>query len=603
MGTFFSELKRRNVFRVAIFYAIIAWLILQVSDVLIQLLQLPEWTGRFTFFVLLLGFPLALFFSWAYEITPEGLKREKDVDQSQSITNKTGRKLDATIIAVLAVAVIYFVVDKFFLAEQAEVAGPASESNEELQSIAVLPFVNMSSDTEQEYFADGMTEEILNTLVGIPGLQVAARTSAFRYKGERVDIRDVGKELGVSNILEGSIRRAGDDLKITAQLVRTKDGFHLWSQTYDRRMENVFEIQEDIAAQIAEALKTPLGVSEQRDIARTQIDLDVYDKYLRARALWRVRGDQLVEALELFREVVAAEPEFADAWAGLALTLQVLPYYGFDTLMPEDERRRQGFHAAKRAVELAPDAVASNHALGVVYRDDWNWKQAGEHLSKALEVDPDSTDVMEDYSEFLWRVGEVDEAWQVAQRTVELDPFVPIFVTRVANLLVVRDEQEAALDWARRLADLELSTPWFQFFLAENYLLMGNRESTRQVIVEMGEDAPLTGEDFDSLMEWADDRDLPTTEKTLGILGKFFFYPYQIDRYEDAFPLAENASRFYKGYWISSLMPPAATDAMRHPRAKAVIAEVGLPDYWREVGWPTFCRPLGGDDFECGVTE
>ena len=602
MGSFFSELKRRNVFRVAIFYAIIAWLMLQVSDVLIQLLQLPEWTGRFTFFVLLLGFPLALFFSWAYEITPEGLKREKGVDQSQSITNKTGRKLDATIIAVLAVAVIYFVVDKFFLAEQAEVAGPASESNEELQSIAVLPFVNMSSDTEQEYFADGMTEEILNTLVGIPGLQVAARTSAFRYKGERVDIRDVGKALGVSNILEGSIRRAGDDLKITAQLVRTKDGFHLWSQTYDRKMENVFEIQEDIAAQIAEALKTPLGVSEQRDIARTQIDLDVYDKYLRARALWRVRGDQLIEALELFREVVAAEPDFADAWAGLALTLQVLPYY-VDMLMPEDERRQQARRAAERAYELAPDTAASNHALGVVYRDDWNWKQAGEHLSKALEVDPDSTDVMEDYSEFLWRVGDIDEAWQLAQHTVELDPFVPIFVVRVSNLLVVHGEQDAALEWARRVANLDLSTPWFQWFLVENYLLMDDRGSARQFIVEMGEDAVFTIEEFNDLMKWVDNGDSPTTEQILQMLDEFFFYPFQIERYEDAFPLVENASQFYKGYWISALMPPAANNALQHPRAKAVIAEVGLPDYWREAGWPAFCRPLGDDDFECGVAQ
>ena len=317
MGSLFSELKRRNVFRVALFYLLIGWLILQVSDVLIPLLQLPDWAGRFTFFVLLLGFPLAVFFAWAFEITPEGLKLEKDVDRSQSITNKTGHKLDRVIIAVLAVAVIYFVIDKFVPSGTTDVTEPRAEVAASESSIAVLPFVDMSASSDQEYFADGIAEEILNALVMLEGIKVAGRTSSFSFKERNEDLREIGETLGVAHVLEGSVRKQGDRVRVTAQLVNVDDGFHLWSETFDREMIDIFAIQDEIARSVAEALALQLNLEQGGSLIEAQTDnIGAYERYLEARALIARRGtDNLARAIELLEEVTRLEPNYAEAWA------------------------------------------------------------------------------------------------------------------------------------------------------------------------------------------------------------------------------------------------------------------------------------------------
>jgi len=244
--SFFEELKRRNVIRVAIAYAVGAWLLLQLTDVLVELLGLPDTAGKYVILLLVIGFPLALFFAWAFEMTPEGIKRETDVDRSESITDITGRKLDRSIIAVLALAVVFFIYDKFStpedvgsgsISQAGQVAGkPASGVIEpdpvqtpSEPSIAVLPFLNMSSDPDQEYFSDGIAEELLNLLVRVDGLKVASRTSSFVYKGENLNIPAIAEELKVNHILEGSVRKAGNRVRITAQLIDTADDRHLWS--------------------------------------------------------------------------------------------------------------------------------------------------------------------------------------------------------------------------------------------------------------------------------------------------------------------------------------------------------------------------------------
>ena len=225
----FQELKRRNVIRVAVAYVIPAWLILQVADVVLGNIGAPAWVFQTILLVLGLGLPLALVFAWAFELTPEGLKREKDVDRSTSVTQQTGRKLDRAIIAVLVIALSYFAWDKF-----ATEVPEATTAKSDKASIAVLPFVNMSSDPEQEYFSDGISEELLNLLAKIPQFQVAGRTSSFEFKGQNDDLREIGEQLGVDNILEGSVRKGGDRVRITAQLVKVDDGFHLWSDTFER---------------------------------------------------------------------------------------------------------------------------------------------------------------------------------------------------------------------------------------------------------------------------------------------------------------------------------------------------------------------------------
>ena len=239
--TFFEELKRRNVVRVGVVYLIAAWLLAQVADLMLENFHAPEWVIQAILVVLIIGFPIALIFAWAFEMTPEGIKKEKDVDRSESITHVTGRKIDFTIIGVMALALTYFIYDKFLatpdIATVATAPAEVAEPLEKEKSIAVLPFVNMSGDAENEYFSDGISEEILNALAKVKELKVAGRTSSFSFKGQNQDLRQIGETLGVEHILEGSVRKDGNQIRITAQLIQVEDGFHLWSESYDRELD------------------------------------------------------------------------------------------------------------------------------------------------------------------------------------------------------------------------------------------------------------------------------------------------------------------------------------------------------------------------------
>jgi len=242
----FRELKRRNVLRMAVLYAVVAWLIMQVAEVIIGLANLPEWIGPIILALLAVGFPIALIVSWFYEVTPEGISLEKDVAAAESITHVTGRRLDFLVISLLCAGLILFAYDKWWI-------GPPPE-----KSIAVLAFENMSGDPEQEYFSDGISEEILNLLAQIKPLKVIARTSSFLFKSKDVDIATMAAQLNVRHILAGSVRRSGNRVRITAQLIDAADSTHIWSQTYDRELDDVFAVQEEIAAAISDALKLQL---------------------------------------------------------------------------------------------------------------------------------------------------------------------------------------------------------------------------------------------------------------------------------------------------------------------------------------------------------
>jgi TolB-like protein len=246
--SFFAELKRRNVVRVGVAYIVIGWLLAQVGEFAFENFGAPGWVLKTFIVVILLGLPLALFFAWAFELTPEGLKREKDVDRSQSITQLTGRKLDFFIIGALVLALGYFVWERQAMVDQVDsvprTAAPQAEQTVApgKRSIAVLPFVAMTASQDDEFFADGLSEEILNVLARIEGLKVAGRTSAFYYKGKNEDLRTIADALGVTHILEGSVRRSGNQIRVTAQLIQAADGFHLWSETYDRQDGDTFVI-------------------------------------------------------------------------------------------------------------------------------------------------------------------------------------------------------------------------------------------------------------------------------------------------------------------------------------------------------------------------
>ena len=326
----FVELKRRNVFRVGIAYIIVSWLIMQVADVVLDNITAPDWVFQVILLVLALGFPLALIFAWAFEITPEGIKKEKDVDRTQSITHNTGRKLDFVIIGVLAVALGYYVLDDLrtedaspgsAVVEQSESATLDTADDTDIvdKSIAVLPFVNMSSDKEQEWFADGLTEEVLNALTKARDLLVAARTSSFKYKGTTEEISEIARQLGVAHILEGSVRKGTDRIRVTAQLIRAEDGFHLWSETYDREEADVISIQEDLALAIAKALKTamdPEALAAMMSAGTRSVP--AYEAYLEGLAIDNkssATGDLslILFAYEKYEEARELDPDFSAA--------------------------------------------------------------------------------------------------------------------------------------------------------------------------------------------------------------------------------------------------------------------------------------------------
>jgi len=311
LGQFFEELKRRNVFRVAIAYLAIAWLILQVGDIVLDSFGTPDWVMKTFLFALAAGFPLAVLFAWAYEVTPEGIKREKDVDRSQSITHGTGRKLNRMITVLLVAAVSFLLVDKFLLRGPE----PGMQVGATEKSVAVLPFVAMSRGPDDEYFADGLTEEILNSLTRVPELLVTARTSAFFFKAQDIPVPEIAEKLGVAHVVEGSVRRDGERLRVTAQLIRAADGFHLWSENYDRSTDDTFGVQTDIAEKIASALDVFL---DEETLARMKAagfrNPEAYVAYQRGVELYNVAHDywdivpRLTEANRWFDRVIELEP-------------------------------------------------------------------------------------------------------------------------------------------------------------------------------------------------------------------------------------------------------------------------------------------------------
>jgi len=315
----FSELKRRNVFRVALLYLVASWLILQVTDVGISLLGLPVSSGRLIFLLLAVGFPLVVLFSWAYEITPDGLKKESEVQPDESITAHTAKKLNSAVIILLVLSLAALLADRLIpetasiIAPGATAVTPGNSAPE--QSIAVLPFVNMSADQDNEYFSDGLSEELLNLLAKIPELQVAARTSAFRFKGSDAGIGEIAGKLNVAHVLEGSVRKSGTEIRITAQLIKASDGYHLWSQTWDRTLNDVFAIQDEIAAAVVAALKvTLLGEVPHARVT----DSEAYSLYLQSKAYSdKASKEGFEEAVALLTQALAIDPEYADAWVEL----------------------------------------------------------------------------------------------------------------------------------------------------------------------------------------------------------------------------------------------------------------------------------------------
>jgi len=428
--TLIQELKRRNVFRVGIAYAVAAWVLLQVFDVIGEILVLPAWSGKLILAMLVIGFFIAVVVAWAFELTPEGIKRESEVDRRQSVTPQTGRKIDRAIIGLLVIAVIILLWDKFLTDRPepatsiAETRGEtAIESTSVYDSIGVLPFVNISNDPDQDYFSDGIAEELLNALAKLQNLKVAARTSSFSLKGKDLDAISIGDQLKVDTVLEGSVRKSGTRLRITAQLIDAANGYHLWSETYDRELTDVFEVQDEITEAIVAALKVHLETGEA--IPATQhkaSSVEAYEKYLQGKHILRSADGDRREALELFRAANEIDPDFAPAWAARAQTVIDLRETAFWGDIPLEEAHLLARNNIDKALALDPRQPEAYVARGMLYADEYRYDEALASLEQAIAINPSLAEAWTWRGRLLYRFGRIKEAKRSLLKALELDP-------------------------------------------------------------------------------------------------------------------------------------------------------------------------------------
>jgi TolB-like protein/cytochrome c-type biogenesis protein CcmH/NrfG len=596
--SFFNELKRRNVFKVAAAYIIVGWLIMQVGDTLGPALLLPGWINSALAFFLILGFPLALFFAWAFEMTPEGLKKEKEVDRSESITHVTSQKLNYTIMILMALALGYFAFDKFVLAPELESASlspdavaqagqaePGQSTQTPGKSIAVLPFVNMSSDAEQEYFSDGLSEELLNLLAKVPGLQVAARTSSFSFKGQNLEIPDIASRLGVSNVLEGSVRKSGKQVRITAQLIQADNGFHLWSETFDREMDNIFEIQDEIAAAVVDSLKvTLLGEAPKS----RETDPEAYRLYLEGQYFGYQRDPaSLRRAIDLFRQAVEIDPGYAPAWAELAysylwytgagnmpiaegaaqwkkaieMALAADPEYGWAhfvngiSLLNHDFKPEEAAQAYLRAYELAPGNAMIVSVRGIVSILTGEFLEALDFARAAVELDPVTPELHTYVGNAHWSLLEFDQAIAAFRKALELSPEYPGNHQRIARILLQQGKPEAALEeaskepsdvyglTARSMAHFALGQTSQADQVLEELIQVGSEVGAYQIAQVYG----MRG-DADKAFQWLETSYANRDSGTINVVGDPSFFELRED-----------------------------------PRFEAFVRKLGLKDTWRKL--------------------
>jgi len=594
--SFFSELRRRNVIRVAVAYSVVAWLVAQVAEMAFESFGTPDWAMKTLLFVLLMGLPLALIFAWAFEMTPDGIKLEKDVDRSESITDTTGRKLNYTIIGVLAIALILSLVSRDWSQAPADVVIEDSETASE-QSIAVLPFVNMSDDRENEFFSDGISEELLNVLVKVEGLRVASRTSSFSFKGKDTPIPEIAKALKVEHVLEGSVRKAGDTIRITAQLIDVKTDSHLWSETYDRKYEDIFEIQDEISAHIVDALKVALGSGEVvRTTTHPTQDLEAYEDYLHGRHLWQQRGgDNIRKAIELFEDATSADPQFARAWSSLASAHLTMPTYSQDR---RETHYPLALQYAEKALELDPSLAEPHAVIAELLRDNRKLIEAESHYRKAIELEPKNATGYLWYSEHLLAVGKSRDGLNNVLIALDLDPYNPGVHSVVAAAYLNLNDLEMSRRFTR--SSMDLGHPAGRFLLIwleiydEDYEVardlirqderMGDPDHPLRLVIAAREDAS----QIDTLLARARQPDTPLFGK-ITVLTWFGRPAEAIDLLRNS----EMAGNTWLTLWDLGMAPLRA-----QPGFVDLLIESGTVDYWDATGWPERCS-RDGNSINC----
>lgn len=478
---FFAELQRRNVYRVAVAYGVVGWLLVQIATQVLPFFDIPNWATRMVIVVLMLGFPVALIIAWVYELTPEGLQRTEEVAPGKSIARGTGRKIDFVIIGVLLTVIAIMAWRHYHPAE------PSLIKNAE-KSIAILPFLDISPAKDQEYFSDGITEQIIDSLAHIHGLFVVARTTAFSFKNKNSDIRDIGRQLQVTHILEGSVRHGKDRVRVAAQLIDVGSGFHLWSETYDSTEKDLLSLQSDIARKVAAALKIELHLAENTQLAKSPTQSpEAYDSYLRGRYLLNKRtADSIQEGRGLFEQAVAQDPSFALGHAGIADSYILLGKLG---VISPTEASSKAWTEVSSALAIDDNLAEGHVSRGILLAEfEWNWAAAETDYRRALELNSNSASAHHWYGRALGEIGRLDEALREIEAAEKLDPRSPFIRTSKAKILGAAHRYQEAIEECRRAMEIDGNFALAFSVLAQAYLhLQQNSQGieTAQRFVEL----------------------------------------------------------------------------------------------------------------------
>lgn len=623
MNRFIAELQRRRVIRLAGIYIVVGWVIAQAANMFEESLDLPAWFDAVAVSLLLLGFPVALLLAWAFDMTPEGPERTHDVAGPTTRSHLPDYLAIAGIVAVCSLLAWQqwqsddATTPPVAASESsvAPVAVDASIPTDETQiapnpaSIAVLPFVDLSQDGDQQYFTDGLSEELLNVLVRIDGLRVASRTSSFQFKGREIGLPAIAEALKVRHILEGSVRKSGDNIRVTAQLIDASNDEHLWSQTYDKTLsaENLFLIQDEISAAIVAALNSRLPVGRivagaASDVVAVETDsLDAYDNYLQAREIFRKRSsDNLPTAIQLLESALEIDPEFARAWAGLAATYSVSRSWGIN----DRDYDALAVTAADKATELDPAlplpySVRANAALQMQ-----QWAQSMRENEMALTLGGNLAETHYFMGQLWQSLAFHEKAIASFERCLEIDPGYQICRRNIAlDLMALGRLEEAASLYEQTL--LEGQSSWTRLF-APMYAALDDRAAllqllTRLYATENQSIAWLIKPYFRSLTEEDYSRKQLLSDLRIAYDAEPREYDFDLI-ISEVLPAAtgrtdvlEKNLRFASGAVFNYYSPAF----WQSPERKQVIVALGLPEYWREHGFPPRCRPVGNDDFHC----
>ncbi|MBT8075147.1 MAG: hypothetical protein KJN61_01640 [Gammaproteobacteria bacterium] len=592
-------MKRRNVFRIGMAYIVAAWVLIQLGNILAGNLQAPEWVMGVVITLLVAGLPIVLYFTWTFALTTDGLRKETDVARYDNLVRKSGDKLDYVTMALLAVVVGMVTLDRYMPIPD----DPVSKDKAPVQavvepepvidenSIAVLPFTNMSAEADQAYFSDGLSEELLNALTQVDGLQVASRTSSFAYKNDIRNIRQIARALRVANILEGSVRKVGDRLRITAQLIDASTDRHLWSDSYDRDMTDIFQIQDEIANAIVSALTTELGVGLQAVNVQSATDnLDAYDLFLKARELFIAR-ENLPTSWQLLEQATHLDPQFARAWEALAAVHSVATSW-----FPGDGMNHEALAlaAAHKALEIEPGLSMPYAVIGMKHQTTGEgYAGAIRNLDIAIANDPKNA------TAWLWRaitlkdMGYIDQAVSDLRQCLSIDPEYIICSQYLATSLLGTGEIEAAVrQFESTMEDNFHST---DDTFVSYYVQTGQRKMALLVA------ALALRNEFAPVKDWIEAIENPDEDHSARITRfNEWGEAHNIDVCDmdsvavalqrvDCFPTIENAG----------LMWQPDTAYYRKTAAFKDFVNTHLMEYWQEHGFPAQCRDLGDGDFEC----